>query len=518
MPRFYENTTAQTTWEFKPRILNLTVNPTTGAAPLDITIEAILTNEGNISGEYTATLYINNNPVATQKIIINPQQTEKITFNYTLNGTGTYNVTIDDLMPITVTVSKPADIKFTVTPTSGLPPLTITITATLTNTGDVPRDYTIEVKINGVTVQTKTISLGAGATTNLTFKHTLYEPGTYNISINELKPITVTVLRPAQIILEELDIRWVVKEAPVPVEISCKLTNMGDIDGNYTLTVYVNGKPVVVKTVTVNAHETKTITFNYTLNEPGTYNITVNEMEGTTITVYRPANITLSNLTITPRAGTAPLTIKISCTLTNNGDVPGDYTAELKVNGVTVQTQTVIIPAGQTINVEFNWTLQAGTYNVTIGNLKPVTVTVASAIKLSDLVAASKSVKSYYERYGKLPTSITIVGQKYTMAQLLYLLAKATVNINAGNLNPIMPKIVAAPTSSSGSYRRGRLYKTEYLKVANNILNYMNSYGRAPNYATTSLGRIPFTRLVYIYTKIITYYGTYKRLPSYVTT
>ncbi|HHV75545.1 MAG TPA: transglutaminase, partial [Thermoanaerobacterium sp.] len=130
---------------------------------------------------------------------------------------------------------------------------------------------------------------------------------------------------------------------------------------------------------------------------------------------------------------------------------------------------------------------------------------------------ASKSVKSYYERYGKLPTSITIVGQKYTMAQLLYLLAKATVNINAGNLNPIMPKIVAAPISSSGSYRHGRLYKSSYVQVANNILNYMNSYGRAPNYATTTLGKIPFTRLVYIYSKIITYYGTYKRLPMHVT-
>ncbi|MGB4363119.1 MAG: pseudomurein-binding repeat-containing protein [Methanothermobacter tenebrarum] len=102
------------------------------------------------------------------------------------------------------------------------------------------------------------------------------------------------------------------------------------------------------------------------------------------------------------------------------------------------------------------------------------------------------------------------------MAQLLYLLTSATVNINAGNLAPINPRSVAPPPSPGGSYRHGRLYKSEYLRVAGNIMTFIGRYGRAPNYASTSLGRIPFQRLVYMYSKIIAFYGTNNRLPNYV--
>ncbi|HOL69451.1 MAG TPA: pseudomurein-binding repeat-containing protein, partial [Methanothermobacter sp.] len=168
--------------------------------------------------------------------------------------------------------------------------------------------------------------------------------------------------------------------------------------------------------------------------------------------------------------------------------------------------------------VTFTRTLEAGTYNITIDGLAPVNVNVTPAgVSLGDLVSAANTVKAYYERYGRLPSRVVIAGQNYTMSQLLYLLTKATVNINMGNLNPIAPRAVGAPTAPGGSYRHGRLYKPEYVQVAANILSFINRYGRAPNYASTSLGRIPFQRLVYMYTKIIAFYGTNHRLPNYVT-
>jgi len=103
------------------------------------------------------------------------------------------------------------------------------------------------------------------------------------------------------------------------------------------------------------------------------------------------------------------------------------------------------------------------------------------------------------------------------MAQFLYLLCKATVNTNAGNLSPVSVGSVGSPPAPSGWYRHGRLYRSSYVQVARNIISFIDSRGRAPNYARTNLGRIPFQRLVYMYSKIIRFYGKYNRLPRYVT-
>ncbi|HPQ05335.1 MAG TPA: pseudomurein-binding repeat-containing protein, partial [Methanothermobacter sp.] len=362
-------------------------------------------------------------------------------------------------------------------------------------------------------------------------------PGTHNITANILYNETThylqnTTIRDANtanniknttkefktnITANNLNVTPTSGVAPLNVTVSCKLTNTGEVAGDYTAELKINSAVVDSQTVTVGAGETKTVTFTRTL-EAGTYNITIDDLAPTAVTVLRPANITASNLTVTPTSGVAPLNVTASCTLTNTGDVAGDYTAELMINGIVVANQTVTVGAGETKTVTFNRTLGAGTYNVTIDGLAPIAVSVTPAgVSLGDLVSAANMVKAYHERYGRLPSRVVIVGQNYTMSQLLYLLTKATVNINVGNLSPIAPRAVGAPTSPSGSYRSGRLYKSAYVQVAANILSFIDSYGRAPNYASTSLGRIPFQRLVYMYTKIIAFYGTYHRLPNYVT-
>lgn len=414
---------------------------------------------------------------------------------------------------------KPRISNLTVEPKEGKAPLNVIINALIANDGNLPGEYTATLYINGRPAANQTITLDAWEKNTITFTYTFNEPGIYNVTIDNLAPMTVTVIKPANIIMKEIVVSWMNRPAPVPVNVSCTLINNGDAEGNYTITLYIDGRPVANQTVTLKAWERRTVTFNYILNEPGTHNITINDMSPTTITVLKPANITAGNLSVTPASGVAPLSVTVSCKLTNTGDVAGDYTAELKINGVVVDSQLVTVGAGEAKTVTFIYRLaSAGTYNVAIDGLVPVKVSVASAgVSLGDLVLAAKTVKAYYERYGRLPGAVTIAGQRYSMAQLLYLLTRATVNINLGNLKAINPRAVGAPTSPSGSYRHGRLYKSAYLQVAANILSFIDRYGRAPNYAMTSLGRIPFQRLVYMYTKIIAFYGTNHKLPNYVT-
>ncbi|WP_432704120.1 NosD domain-containing protein [Methanothermobacter thermautotrophicus] len=272
---------------------------------------------------------------------------------------------------------------------------------------------------------------------------------------------------------------------------------------------------------------TQTITLNivpggnYQIITTILYNETTHYLETTTIrdantsNNIKKINITAGNLKVTPTSGVAPLNIKVSADLTNTGDLPGNYTAGLIVNGRRVATKTVEVPAGGVVVVSFNYTLtSAGNYTLAINNL-----TAFASVKISvrQLTDAASWVRAYYGRYGRLPGKVTISGHGYSMAQFLYLLCRATVNINAGNVAPISVKSVASAPASGGWYRHGRLYRSSYVRVAKNILSFIDSRGRAPNYAITGLGRIPFQRLVYMYSKIIKFYGTNKRLPNYVT-
>ncbi|MGE0064311.1 MAG: DUF3344 domain-containing protein [Methanobacteriales archaeon] len=343
-----------------------------------------------------------------------------------------------------------------------------------------------------------------------------YNNGSNGDNMVAYQAILITEYKAANITVSNLTVSPTSGVAPLNITVTANLTNTGEVPGDYTANLKVNDTVVETRTVTVQAGETVPVTFTRTL-QAGVYNVTIDDLPPVTVNVLKPANITVSNLTVSPTSGVAPLNITVTANLTNTGEVPGDYTANLKVNDTVVETRTVTVQAGETVPVTFTRTLQAGVYNVTIDNLEPVTVTVSSAgVRIVDLAVAANTIKSYYERYGRLPSSVTIAGQKYTMAQLLYLLTSATVNINAGNLAPINPRSVAPPPSPGGSYRHGRLYKSEYLRVAGNIMTFIGRYGRAPNYASTSLGRIPFQRLVYMYSKIIAFYGTNNRLPNYV--
>lgn len=135
---------------------------------------------------------------------------------------------------------------------------------------------------------------------------------------------------------------------------------------------------------------------------------------------------------------------------------------------------------------------------------------------ISQLISSAAYVKNYYELHGVLPSHITISGQTITMPQFLTLLVTGTLNIKNGNLNPLPVLTVNPASNPSGNFTTGKIYKSEYLSIAQTIKNYISANGKVPNNATTSLGTIPFSKLVYSYSKIINYYSVNKELPNYV--
>ncbi|OPY29768.1 MAG: Pseudomurein-binding repeat protein [Methanobacterium sp. PtaU1.Bin242] len=137
-------------------------------------------------------------------------------------------------------------------------------------------------------------------------------------------------------------------------------------------------------------------------------------------------------------------------------------------------------------------------------------------VSLGQLSSTAATVKSYFEANKTLPSTVTINGNTVSMPQFLYLLATGTANISSNITSDITIKSVNSAPAPSGTYKSGNIQKSEYVQLAKDIITFINTNGRVPNYKQTTLGKISFSKLVYMYSKIINYYNTYSRLPNYV--
>ncbi len=130
---------------------------------------------------------------------------------------------------------------------------------------------------------------------------------------------------------------------------------------------------------------------------------------------------------------------------------------------------------------------------------------------------AASSLKNYVDSKGKLRDNITINGTTMNMAQFLELLMTATIQINNGNNNSIPLRTYSVPSNPIDDVQAGNILKTEYLKIANELKNYMDTTGRSPDYQyQTSIGKyLGFQNLVYMFSKVLDSYNSSSKLPDY---
>jgi len=134
-----------------------------------------------------------------------------------------------------------------------------------------------------------------------------------------------------------------------------------------------------------------------------------------------------------------------------------------------------------------------------------------------EITSASSSVKSYVEKYKKLPGHVTINNVQVTMPQFLYLMTQNVVNINNGKRPSITLDTAVTGSTGTETVKTGDIYKSEYINIAKSIKSHIHTYDKAPSYITTSRGRIKYETMVYTLSKILSFQKTNNRLPNYVT-
>jgi uncharacterized protein YpmS len=188
----------------------------------------------------------------------------------------------------------------------------------------------------------------------------------------------------------------------------------------------------------------------------------------------------------------------------------------LCINSVSATTVNQTIHTNSTTKI-INTNSSSITPNKNLASGSPNTTSVSqTSFSLSQVNNASTRVKSFVDTNKRLPNYVTISNQEVTMPQFLQLVTEDLINTNAGSKTSVTMGSVSIPPNPSESFTSGDITKTEYLKIANSILAFINSNGRAPNYVTTSLGTMNYESLIYDYSKIMNFYLTNNKLPNYV--
>ena len=141
-----------------------------------------------------------------------------------------------------------------------------------------------------------------------------------------------------------------------------------------------------------------------------------------------------------------------------------------------------------------------------------------TSISIANIITSAKNLQTYYTTNKKLPGTVNCAGSTFTTAEFLYLMSEAIVNLGNSKNSSVSAIKVSDPSSPSGDAINSKsLSKANYLTVAANVAKFIKQYQQAPNYASSSLGKIAYSALVDSFSKVLNYYSTNSALPSSVT-
>jgi hypothetical protein len=254
----------------------------------------------------------------------------------------------------------------TILPIQALEGNSVLVSVDITNSGQAKGDFNAKLKMDKALAVMKSVSLGAGQTSTISFILNAPAAGTHDVELNGLTG-TFSVLTPP--VFADLAISPAQAQVDDKVTILANISNTGKVAGNYTVVLKVNGLDEEMKIVELGLDTTLPVVFDVTKNEPGNYSVSLGGLSGN-FTMLRRAEFTMSNLVISPQQALPGREVSIMCNVANTGEVDGFHPASLKIDGVQVDSQNVTVPAGATQTVTFSLAEEtSGTYNVAINDL-----------------------------------------------------------------------------------------------------------------------------------------------------
>jgi len=343
--------------------------------PAQISVK--VTNIGDQSGNHTVALAIDDVPITTETVQLSAAETTTLFFTAAELTLGNHTVAIENLVAsIKVTSEapiRPAELQLTNLVTSrkearmGDP---ITVSATATNIGDVAGEFSLNLFVNDVKRETKVVQLGDGETATVEFEVAEDAEGDYAVKLGDLSTSfrvssDAPPIKPAEFQVTELTVNPPSVMVDEAVEISVKVTNVGEASGSYTVNLKIDDTVRETKDVALSGGATEVVTFEVTETNAGTYNVEIDGLAGS-FTVEAPIaaseNIDLVRMFVKPYEVWEGETVTVTAKANNKASEEGVLSVRLLVGGEVLATKQVTLAASES-DATIEFTITAGPAN-----------------------------------------------------------------------------------------------------------------------------------------------------------
>ncbi|ACM57665.1 CHRD domain containing protein [Halorubrum lacusprofundi ATCC 49239] len=236
----------------------------------------------------------------------------------------------------------------------------IDVSARIRNVGDITDTQTVELRIDDEVVAERELELACRSSERVRFENIdiddlgpdEYEYGVFSEDDSETG--TLTVLRPAEFRVSNLDPEDVTVTRGDLIDVSASIQNVGDISDTQTVEFRIDDETVAERRLELDGRESRRITFEEidtrTL-EPDEYEhgvFTEDDSETGTLTV-EAAEESGFMVTLDPEEQTVTQgeQFGLSATIENVGQVADTQTVELRFDGELINDQEVVLDSGE---------------------------------------------------------------------------------------------------------------------------------------------------------------------------
>jgi hypothetical protein len=137
---------------------------------------------------------------------------------------------------------------------------------------------------------------------------------------------------------------------------SVRVTNTGNLTGDYQAVLKINGAVQETKSITLDASANTTVSYNIVGGKAGTYSVDIGGMLTSFTVAGRPAAFKVESLTISPAEINPGEFASISVNVTNTSESEGKYALTLKINTSVVETKDITLDGAASQQVTFRAT------------------------------------------------------------------------------------------------------------------------------------------------------------------
>ena len=353
-------------------VVDQQVGATTVAVNESFWVNATVSNPGDTEASRVVEFFEDGTVVDSRNVTLQAGANTTVPFVAEFATAGEHTVNVTDWGPVTVNVTSSGGSSnlsvsgYTVSKNPVNVSESFWVNATVANTGDAEGTMLVEFYRDGMLWNGQEVTVGPGSTAEASFLTDFSASGNHTVNVTDRTPTTVEVLGGGgDDDGSNVTVDYTVSETSVNTSeefwVNATVHNAGSTDTDVTVTQYADGSPVDSNTVTVAAGTNETVPFSHSFGTDGTHTVTVNGLPATEVAVSGDggggggsASLVVTDMDVSKWHVDRNETVTVNATVENQGSASGTKTVELFVAGLSEQSTSVSLDAGNSTTVSFD--------------------------------------------------------------------------------------------------------------------------------------------------------------------